>query len=111
MLIGKSKCFLRELIFTRQSGAEQRWIVGVERDHHALVEIVPRGMFRYRRAHSGAEIAGDTQFHGNLALCEFFDQVWVLGGTEAVTNAFGAQVERSPNRFRRSGLSSVRGQA
>ena len=42
---------------------------------------------------------------------EFFDQVGILAGGEAVANALGAEVERSPDGFGRAGLAGMGGQA
>src|ERR1019366_3255960 len=89
----------------------QSWVVGVERDHDAVVEIVLRGMLGDGLTHSSAEVAGDAELDGDLALGELFDQVCVLGGGEAVAYALGAQVERSPDRFWRARLAGVRGQS
>src|SRR3984957_18080305 len=111
MLVGESESFLGKLVFARESSSEQRRVVSVERDHDALVEIVFRGMLGHSLANTGAEVAGDAKFDWNLALGEFFDQVGVLAGGKGVANALGAQVERSPYRFRRSGLAGVGGQA
>jgi hypothetical protein len=58
-------------------------------------------------AESSAEVAGEAEFDGNLALGEFIDQVGVVRGREAVADAFGAQVERSPDGFGRSSFSGV----
>src|SRR5579871_246349 len=55
MLVGKSKRLLSELVFPRERGSEQRRIVGIERDHHALIEIILRRMLRRRLADSGAQ--------------------------------------------------------
>ncbi len=111
MLVGESESLLSELVFARQRSAEQRWVVGVKRDHNSLVEIVFRGMVGHGLADASAQVAGDAQFDRNLTLGELFDQVGVLAGGKGVANALGAQVERSPYRFRRSGLAGVRGQA
>src|SRR3981081_2491545 len=62
-------------------------------------------------AAAGAHIAGNADFDGNLALSQFFQQVGVLRGGQAMADAFGAKVDGSPDRFRARGLSGVGGEA
>jgi uncharacterized protein (DUF169 family) len=58
-------------------------------------------------AKAGAQVAGEADFDRNLALGKLFDKIGIVESGEAVADAFGAQVERSPDGFRRAGLARV----
>src|SRR5579863_7939789 len=107
MFVGEGESILRELVFAVQGGAEEGGVVGVEGDHHALVEVTSHGMLGDGGADSGAEVTGEADFDGNLALAKFIDQVGILRGGDGVADAFGAQVERSPDGFGRTGFAGV----
>src|SRR5580704_4060786 len=64
-----------------------------------------------RGANSGAQVAGEAEFDGNLALCELIDEVGIVRCGDGVANALGAQVKRSPDGFGRSGFAGVGGRA
>ena len=49
------------------------------------------------RAEAGAQVASEADFYRNLALRELLNQIRIVECSEAVPNAFGAQVKRSPN--------------
>ena len=107
MFIAESERVLGKLEFARQGGGEQCRVVRIEGDHDALIEVVFRGMLGDGATHSGAKVAGNAELDRNLALGKFFDQVRILRGSEGVTDSLSAQVERSPDGFRRTGLSGV----
>ena len=88
MLVGETECVLRQLILPRQRSAEQRRIVGVQRDHHSLIEIAFHRMLRHRLANSGPQIARDADFHRNLPVRQFLDQVRIARGCKAVADAY-----------------------
>ncbi len=111
MLVGESESILRELIFAGECCAEHGGIVAVERDHDAVIEIALYRMLVEIRAKAGAEVAGEADFHGNLALGQLFDQIWIVEGGERVADAFGTKIERSPYGFRRAILAGVSGEA
>src|ERR1700691_3860529 len=109
MFVGESESLLGKLVFTRQRGAEHGWIVAVERDHHAVVEITLRRMIIEVRAEAGAQIAGQADFNRNLPLRKLFHQIRIMKGSEAVPDALDAQVECSPDRFRRASFAGMCG--
>src|SRR5450755_2776361 len=111
MLVGEAEELLHQLVFARQRSAEHGGIVAVERDHDALIKIGADGMLGERGAAAGAQIAGHTNFERNLASREFLHQLRILSGGKAMANAFGPQIQRSPNRFRAGVLAGVGGQA
>src|SRR5579863_7055400 len=68
-------------------------------------------MLSGRFANARAQIAGQANLHGDLAVSQFFDQVRILRGAEAVTDALGMKIQRSPDGLGRSGFPGVGGQA
>src|SRR5579859_1638668 len=110
MLVGEPECLLRELVFTSQRGAKKSGIIGVQRDHHALIEIIPDWVFRGRFANPGPQIAGHADLKGNLPVSQFFDQIGILCSANGVADALRVQIERSPNGFRRTGFAGMRRQ-
>src|SRR5215471_9256899 len=111
MLVGEIEGLLRQLVFAGQSRSEHRRVVGVERDHNALIEIAFGGMFGDSIAHAGPKIARQTDFEGNLPIGKFLDQVGILGRGHAVPDALRVQIERTPDRFRRPGFPGMRRKA
>src|SRR6266853_668398 len=110
VFVGEAEVLLRYLVFPRQGCAEHSGIVGVERDHEAVVKILFYRMLCDRLAAACAQVAGNADFDGNLALGQLFQQIRILRCGQAVADAFGAEIDRSPDRFRASGLSGVRGE-
>ena len=47
-------------------GAEHGWVVEVEGDKKAEVEVAADGVFGERRAAAGADFAGDVELDGDL---------------------------------------------
>src|SRR5579864_7592428 len=56
------------------------------------------------------QIARHAYLYRNLPIRKFFDQIRILTGTETVADALRMEIERSPDRFRRSCLAGVSGQ-
>src|SRR5208283_1554605 len=111
VLVGEPEGLLCDLVFARQGRPEHGWVIRVERDHDAMVKIVFRGMVVEVRAETCAQIAGEADFHGHLALPELFHQIGIVECGKSVANALDAKVERAPYRFRRASLSRMRGQS
>jgi hypothetical protein len=111
VLVGESEGVLRQLIFPRERCPEQRRIIRVQRYHHSLVEIVFDRMLGGRLANSCAQITGNANLNGNLAIRQLFDQISILRGGQTVADALRMKVERSPNGFRRARLPSMGRQA
>jgi hypothetical protein len=49
---------------------------------------------------SGAQVARQADLDRNLALRQLFNQIGIVKGSKAVTDALSAQIERSPDGFR-----------
>ncbi len=64
-----------------------------------MVEVALRGMLAEAGAKAGAQVAGEADFDGDLALGQFFNEVGIVEGSEAVTDALGTKIERAPNRI------------
>src|SRR5579863_7385606 len=111
MLVGESKNLLCNLIFAGKRRAEHGGIVGVERDHDAMIKITFCRMIDEVGAKAGAEVAGEADFYRNLALAEFFDEIGIMEGSEPVANAFDAQIKSAPYGFGRASLAGVSSQA
>ncbi len=111
MLVGESEGILRELIFACEGCAEHGGVIAVQRDHYAMIEVALYGMLVETGAEAGAEVAGETDFHRDLALGKLFDEIWIVEGSKRVADALGAKIERAPYGFRRTILASVGGQA
>ena len=110
MLVTKGISVLSKLIFVRKRCPEKRGIIGVERDHHALIEVAFYRMFGGRFAAACFQIACQANFNGNLAVRQFLDQVGILGGAERVTDPLGVEVERAPDGFGGPCFAGVHGQ-
>ena len=76
-----------------------------------MVKVILCGMFVEVGAESGAQVAGQADFYRDLALRQLFDQIGIVEGGQAVADALGAQVERSPDGFRRASLAGVGSEA
>lgn len=106
-----------EEIFVEEVGAEEGRVVGVEGDHQAFFEIAADGMvgdagiLGERGTAAGAEIAGDVELEGNLALDEDVDEVLIVLRGEGVPDAFGSDVDGCPDALRTRGLACVAGEA
>ena len=57
-----------EGVLVEQGGAEHGRVVGVEGDHEAEVEVGAQGVVVERGAAAGAEVGGDADLDGELAL-------------------------------------------
>src|SRR5580700_6739340 len=62
-------------------------------------------------AEARAKVTGEANFDRHLTLCKLFYKVGIVEGGEAVADAFGSKVERSPDRFRRASFACVGGEA
>ena len=111
MLVSESESILRELIFAGECCAEHGGVIAVERDHDAVIEIALYWMLVEIGAKAGAEVAGEADFHGNLALGKLFDQIGIMERGKRVADAFGTKIERSPHGFGRTILAGVSGEA
>ena len=100
-----------EEIFVEEIGAEEGWVVGVEGDHEAFLEVAAGGVGVERGATAGAQVAGDVELEGDLALGEDFDEVGVVLRGEGVADALGADVERGPDALRAGVFAGVAGEA
>jgi len=100
-----------EEIFVEEIGAEEGWVVGVEGDHEAFFEVAADRVVFKRWATAGAEVAGDVELEGDLALDEDFDEVGVLLRGEGVADALGADVDGGPDALRAGVLAGVAGEA
>lgn len=107
MLLRESKAFLGEPVFVLQIAEEQGWIIGVERDHQACVEIAAYRMLLREQATAGAEIGRDTNFQWDLSFGKNAHQFWVLDCGKGMAQALRADVERSPDPFRTNGFAGM----
>ena len=85
-------------VFVEEVRAEHGGVVGVEGDHEAAFEVFAQGVGLVGGAAAGADVRGEVDFNGDLALGEDAEEVGVVLGGEAVADAFGADVESAPNR-------------
>ena len=86
-----------EGVLVEQAGAEHGWVVGVEGDHEAEVEVGAQGVVVKGGAAAGAEVGGDADLDGELALGEDLKEFLVVVGGEAVADALGADVDGGPD--------------
>jgi hypothetical protein len=100
-----------EQVFVEEVGAEEGRVVGVEGDHEALFEIELDGVGVDGVATTGADVAGDIELEGDLALGENLDEVGVFPGGEGMADAFGADVDGGPDALGSSGFAGVAGEA
>src|ERR1700739_5146100 len=110
MLVREAKGFLSKLVLAGQRCAKQRGIIRVQSDHDPLIEIILHWMFSRRLANSRAQIAGKADFHRDLAVSEFFNQIGILRGAESVADALGVKIQRSPYGLGWTGLPGMSGQ-
>jgi hypothetical protein len=108
---GELEVAVGEEVLVEEGGAEEGWVVGVEGDHEALFEVVAGGVIEEGRTTAGAQVRGDVEFEGDLALGEDFEEFGVLRGGEGVADAFGADVEGGPDALRAGVFASVAGEA
>src|SRR6266550_3899468 len=59
---------------------------------------------------SGRQVARDTDLERNVLIAEMAQQGWVMRAGDAVADAFGADLEGLPHRFRSTRLAGVSGQ-
>src|SRR5579871_326647 len=107
MLIRETEIVLCQLIFAGECRAEQRRIVCIQRDHNSLIEIALNWMLSDRFADAGSQVAGQANLQRNLPVGKFFNEIGILPGSEAMADAFGVEIQRPPNRFRRRSLPSM----
>ena len=100
-----------EEIFVEEVGAEEGRVVGVEGDHEAFFEVAADGVVVERGTTAGAEVAGDVELEGDLALGEDFDEIGVVLGGEGVADALGADVDGRPDALRAGVFAGVAGEA
>ena len=97
MLEGELVGAVGKEVFVEEIGAEEGWVVGVEGDHEAFVEVEADGVVVEGGATAGAEVAGDVEFEGDLALGEDVDEVAVVLRGESMADAFGSYVDGGPD--------------
>src|SRR5258708_27005123 len=107
MLFRKSEQVLRDLIFVRERCVKHRGIVGIQRDQHATVEQPAHWMIFDSRQTPCPEIAADTDLDRDLALGEHFDEFRIARRTESMSQAFGANVQRGPDRLWSNALAGM----
>src|SRR6266436_4717089 len=99
MLVGETEFGLGQLIFLSNRRIKHRGVITVDCDHQALIEISPDGMLGDFGATSGAQVACQANFHGNLPGGQFLDQLWILVSGQAMSNTLGSKIQRAPNGF------------
>ena len=99
-----------EEVFVEQRGAEHGWVVGVEGDYEAAVEVHVHRVGIDGGAAAGAEVGGEVEFEGDLAFGEEVEEVGVELGGEGVAEAFGADGDGGPDGLRADGLAGVGGE-
>ena len=109
MLVRKAERLLGQLVFAGQRRTKHCWIVSVECDHHSLIEVLTDGMCSERCTTAGAQITGKANLHGNLASGQFLNQFRILRGGQPVSEAFDAEIQRAPDRFRSGAFSGMGG--
>src|SRR5437868_8694891 len=97
MLIAEGERVLCQLVFAGERSAKHRWIVTVQGDHEALIEIAAQRMLADPPAATGPQIARQANFYRDLTPRQLFDQLSILPGCKTVPNAFRPQIERTPN--------------
>ena len=109
MLIGKTERLLGQLIFAAERGCEHRGIIGVERNHHALIEIIAHRVLGDGRTNSSAQVTGNANLHRNLPLGQRFHEFGILRRGKPVTDSFGGKIDCSPDRAGSGSLDRMRG--
>src|SRR6202158_3084869 len=107
VLVGEAERFLHQRVLLAQRCTKHRGIVGIERQHQALVEVAAHRMLREFGAAARPQIAGHTDFNRNLALGQLFNQFRILRGSKAVADAFRLEVQCAPDGFRPCTFTSV----
>jgi len=98
-------------VFVEEIGSEEGWVVGVEGDHEAFFEVELDRMGVDGGTTTCAEIAGDVELEGDLALDEDLNEVWVFLRREGVADALGSDVDSRPDALRAGGFAGVAGEA
>ena len=111
MVEGELEGAVGEEIFVEKVGSEEGWVVGVEGDHQALFEVAADGVGVEGGAAAGAEVAGDVELEGDLALGEDFEEVGVVLRGEGMADALGADVDGRPDALRTGVFAGVAGEA
>lgn len=97
LLEGEFEGFLDQDVLGEQVTAEHRWVVGVEREHQAALEVLADGVLVECGATAGAEVRGDVQLEGDLALGQDREEVGVVLRGQGVADALGADVDGGPD--------------
>src|ERR1700688_4282699 len=108
VFVGEAERLRPKRILLDERCTKHRGIVGVERQHQALIEVAPHWMLRKFGAAARPQIAGHADFNRNLALGQLFDQFRILRGSQAVTDAFRFEIQRAPDGFGPCTLACVR---
>ena len=77
--------------------------------YKGMVEIAPNGVLLDRPTNAGPQIAGHTDFNGNLPLGEFLNQIGIVLRGQTVADALGSEVQGAPDGFRPGGFAGVHG--
>ena len=64
-----------EDVFVEEVGAEHGWVVGVEGDEEAGVEVAADGVFGEGGAASGADVGCDVELDGDLLFGENLEEL------------------------------------
>ena len=111
MLVGKSEVFLGGFVFVFEIAVEKGWIVGVECDHEAGIEVAAEGVIFDERAAAGAQVGCDADFEGNLALGEEIHEFGIVDCGKGMAESLGADVDSAPDAFGSGGLAGMGGEA
>src|ERR1019366_2799072 len=101
---------LYQLVLVDQRSAKHGGVVGIERQHKALIEIAADGVLREFGAASGAQVTGYADFDWDLAPGEFFHQFGILPGCQSVADALHSQIQSAPDRVRPGDFSGMGGE-
>src|SRR5438874_11518726 len=107
MLVSQLKDILAELIFTLQRGREHRRIIAVDRDHQPFFEIPAYGMPSQIIKAACTYVAAHADLDRDLPFRKHAHQLGICICIQPVTNALGADVQRSPDRLRPRRLPGV----
>ena len=114
LLRGEVELPLDEDVLVEERGAEHGRVVGVDGQEKAFFEVTASRMLGGRWAAAGAEVGGEVDLDGDLALGEDLHQVRVMLGGQAVADALGADVQGGPDAGGTvdgtGGLAGVRGE-
>ncbi len=98
----------KELI--REIGAEEGWIVGVERDQKTNVEVLAERVDVEGRADASADIRSRIQLEGDALRFQVLEEFRVMNCRKGVADALGANREGLPYSLGTGGFASVVGE-